>query len=59
MVRRWVTFDGEITGEEEWALKPIDLCFYCDIPLIHTQGIICSNSFDGGHEFVTLIKVAS
>lgn len=53
MVRRWVTLDGEITGESEWDLLPIHKCFWCDIALLFADEP-CYDSFDGSHEFVTI-----
>lgn len=55
MVRRWVTLDGEIRHEGEWDLKPIDRCFFCDKYLILAQTHVCETSFDGRHEWVSLI----
>lgn len=55
-MRRFVTLDGEVKAEENWELKPIDRCFYCDQYLILAQATACESSFDGQHEWVSLIK---
>lgn len=55
MVRRFVTLDGEVLAEEEWAPNPTNRCFWCDQHLIFTDGP-CLGSFDKAHEFVTICK---
>lgn len=54
MVRRYVSLDGEILGEEEWDLLPHFNCFWCDTPLISAKGYECDNPFDESHDFVTI-----
>lgn len=54
MVRRFVTLDGEITGEVDWDLNPTHRCFWCSDHLIFTQAEPCYESFDGTHDFVTI-----
>jgi hypothetical protein len=54
MVRKWVSFDGEILGEEEWQLSPLHSCFYCGSPLIYVQGEPCPSGILNQHEFITL-----
>lgn len=56
MVRRFVTFDGEVKAEEEWALKPTDKCFFCDEYLIHSKSEPCSGWFGAVHDYVTLVS---
>lgn len=55
MLRRFVTYDGEIVAEEEWNLNPTAKCFYCDTHLITSQSSPCPVGFEQAHEFVTLI----
>lgn len=55
MVRKWLTLDGEILEESEWALTPIHTCFYCDSPLIYVQNIPCPSGPLSQHDFITLV----
>jgi hypothetical protein len=55
MLRKFLTYDGEITAEEEWNVKPTDKCFYCADPLIIAHGVPCPVGFYGEHDFITLI----
>ncbi len=54
MLRKFLTLDGEVTAEEEWHVRPIDRCFYCNQHLIHMQGVPCPIGFYGEHDFITL-----
>lgn len=54
MVRKFVTMDGEILSEEEWRMKPIDRCFFCDTLLLFA-GHDCEASLDGQHDWVSLV----
>lgn len=53
MVRKWLTLDGDVMEESEWALKPIDRCFYCDVPLA-TGPAYCSASLDHEHDWISI-----
>jgi len=55
MIRKFLTFDGEILEETEWNLKPVDKCFYCDEFLINSHRY-CTESQDGNHDWITLVK---
>ena len=55
MVRKFLTFDGEVIDERDWQLKPTDYCFYCDESLI-TADRLCPDSQDFNHDFITLIN---
>lgn len=54
-MRKFLTFDGDVIEETEWALKPVDKCFYCDEILIQAHSY-CPDSQDGRHDFVTLVN---
>jgi hypothetical protein len=54
MVRKFVTLDGEILGEEEWKLSPLHSCFFCGSPLIYVRNEPCPNGFLSEHEFVQI-----
>ncbi len=56
-MRKFLTFDGEVLEETEWQAKPIDLCFYCDLPIVLTGSIqFCPDSQDGSHDWITLVN---
>lgn len=60
-MRKFLTFDGEVLEETEWAPKPTDRCFYCDIPLLdpfveYYDGTTCWKSLDGNHDWITLVN---
>lgn len=55
MVRKWLTVDGEVLEESEWALKPIDTCFYCDLPLIAADSA-CTVSQNHEHDWVSIVS---
>lgn len=57
-MRKFLTLDGEVLDELEWAPKPIDRCFYCDLPLgdIWSPEDICWNSQDMRHDWITLVN---
>lgn len=54
MMRRFITLDGEVLAETDWALKPTDSCFYCGDTLINAD-TICYNSQDFYHDWITLV----
>lgn len=54
MIRKFVTLDGEVLEETEWQLRPIDICFHCDLPLINSVDARCTGSQDEEHDFITL-----
>lgn len=54
VLRRFINLDGDIMADEEWRLKPIDCCFWCDKPLILVKGTPCTNSLGATHEFITV-----
>lgn len=56
MVRKWLSFEGEVMAEEEWHLKPTDRCFYCDGILLAVKNQACTAIFGGVHDFVTLVN---
>lgn len=56
MVRKFVSYDGEILAEEEWELMPTTQCFYCNQHLIHANHEPCTVGFLGIHEYVTLVN---
>lgn len=41
-------------ADEEWLIKPIDRCFWCDVPLILVKGTPCPHSLGATHEFITV-----
>lgn len=58
MVRKWLTIDGEVLEESEWALKPIDRCFYCDVFLI-AEDPFCPISQNHEHDWISLCDPVS
>lgn len=55
MIRKFVTLDGELLEETEWHLRPVDICFYCDLPLINSaDSPKCYGSQGEEHDFITL-----
>ena len=54
MLRRFISLEGEIMADEEWLIKPIDRCFWCDVPLILFKGTPCPHSLGATHEFITV-----
>lgn len=54
-MRKFLTFDGEVLEETEWALRPVDKCFYCG-EFIATAHVNCVDSFDGRHDWITLVN---
>lgn len=59
-MRKFLTFDGEVLEETEWALKPTDECFYCGMSLVgitlHSSEVGCNGSLDGNHDWITLVQ---
>lgn len=56
MVRKFLTFDGEVLEETEWTLRTADPCFYCGEKLATVEGIPCFASLDGLHDWITLVN---
>jgi hypothetical protein len=54
VLRRFINLDGDIMADEEWRVKPIDCCFWCDKPLILVKGTPCPYSLGTTHEFITV-----
>ncbi len=54
MVRKFVSLDGEVLGEETWALTPLHTCFYCGDSLLTVQNTPCPSGILGEHDFITL-----
>lgn len=59
MLRRFITVEGEIMADEEWHLRPVDRCFWCDGYLILVKGTSCPDSQGAIHEFVTVCNPRS
>jgi hypothetical protein len=58
VIRKFLTLDGDVLEETDWALKPTDKCFYCDMNFmqIFTDfDEICYESQDGEHDWITLV----
>lgn len=56
MVRKFISYDGEVLAEEEWEMNPNTRCFYCDKYLIGTNHTPCNVGFLGQHDYVTLVN---
>ena len=58
VLRKFLTLEGEVLEEAEWAPKPIDKCFYCDIPLttIDSEYEPCWDSQNLCHDWITLVN---
>lgn len=59
-MRKFLTFDGDVLEETEWALKPTDRCFYCGTHFVgigmFVDGNVCYESLDGNHDWITLVN---
>ena len=60
-MRKFLTLDGDVLEHSEWAPKPKDRCFYCDISLIAIKENLepCWESLDGNHDWITLVNPAN
>lgn len=54
MLRKFVSYDGEVLEETMWNLSPTHTCFYCGDSLIQADSI-CYDSQDFNHDFITLV----
>lgn len=55
MLRKFISLDGEVLEETEWHPRPIDMCFYCDLPLINSaDSDRCTGSQGEAHDWITL-----
>lgn len=57
MLRKYVTLDGDVIAETEWAMTSATRCFYCETPLIHNQYTDCKSpgNQDTRHDWITLV----
>lgn len=55
-MRKFLTLDGDVLEQTDWVVSPIDVCFYCDMPLGISSMSFCPKSQDNNHEWITLVN---